>query len=573
MGTMDVNFSFEIFDKIYVVNLQSDLKRKDHIIKEFRRIDLSRFVFVKAEEASSHKVLDYILTSKVVKYPPCFRCGQDYCECHNNVIIRPQVANWLSFLGVFEDAVRNQHQFCLVCEDDVAFSDKSEDIMSRLLTMERLHDEEINMKKPLLIRLGYPGFDSNIHESTETPRYSKNYQMSNSCFSFNYHYALLILNSFNKINHTSDVYFHCHIINSYVQHFTMVPPPCYDLSQSKRIISNIHPKGIDSNDKVREWKHVKRVTNKIGFSYVFNGNFGDLLGPYIFKKITGIEPVGVHVNDLTVRDSINFDHYLTVGSILKHVTPNSIIWGIGVMNRGDFKLIKDKINKTNVFGVRGYETINELNKIGGTELNNISVGDPAILLPLLYRPKANRKKYKLGLIPHCSEFKEVNSAVNWHDVMLIKLDDLRNYKNIEKIIDQIVSCDKIISSSLHGIIVAHSYAVPAAWHNFTHITEQELQGTTHLKFKDYFSSVELSYFSPLRGLSSINMIPENQYTLPTSGKLQSIQEDLLSSCPFNIYSFSIEETKYIHNRRYKSLFQINRNIFYEKFHDLCKKIT
>jgi len=49
---------------------------------------------------------------------------------------------------------------------------------------------------------------------------------------------------------------------------------------------------------------------------------------------------------------------------------------------------------------------------------------------------------------------------------------------------QIASCRKIVSSSLHGIIAAHAYGIPAAWVEFSN----QLAGDG-IKFADHFASV------------------------------------------------------------------------------------
>ena len=55
--------------------------------------------------------------------------------------------------------------------------------------------------------------------------------------------------------------------------------------------------------------------------------------------------------------------------------------------------------------------------------------------------------------------------------------------DIEKLVDDILSCEVILSSSLHGIIFAHAYGVPAYHVQFTDFFKNG-----NFKFADYYSS-------------------------------------------------------------------------------------
>ena len=57
----------------------------------------------------------------------------------------------------------------------------------------------------------------------------------------------------------------------------------------------------------------------------------------------------------------------------------------------------------------------------------------------------------------------------------------------EKVVDYIYSCDIILSSSLHGIIIADAYNIPNIWLDEFPLNEG------HFKFKDYFLSQNRKY--------------------------------------------------------------------------------
>lgn len=57
----------------------------------------------------------------------------------------------------------------------------------------------------------------------------------------------------------------------------------------------------------------------------------------------------------------------------------------------------------------------------------------------------------------------------------------------QKWIDELCSCDCVISSSLHGLIIAEAYGIPTLWVKFS----DEINGDD-FKFYDYYASIGLS---------------------------------------------------------------------------------
>lgn len=62
------------------------------------------------------------------------------------------------------------------------------------------------------------------------------------------------------------------------------------------------------------------------------------------------------------------------------------------------------------------------------------------------------------MVPHFMEYDEIFKEYgSRYDVIDIRTDD------VESFIDQIIDSDYILSTSLHGIIIAHAYGIPALW--------------------------------------------------------------------------------------------------------------
>jgi hypothetical protein len=151
---------------------------------------------------------------------------------------------------------------------------------------------------------------------------------------------------------------------------------------------------------------------------------------------------------------------------------NTIVYGSGI--RDINQDIKGGIIKI----VRGPLTRNRLMQIN-CYCPHI-YGDPGLLLPIYYNPVIE-KKYKLGIIPHHIHYIKVNEIYkNDNNILVINVIN----ENIELTINDLLKCEKIISSSLHGLIVGDAYNIPNKWVKFNNLIKGD-----DTKFYDYFKSV------------------------------------------------------------------------------------
>lgn len=216
------------------------------------------------------------------------------------------------------------------------------------------------------------------------------------------------------------------------------------------------------------------------FGKLVHRNLGDELNVYLIESLTGKKVLNCRNTILTGN------RFLLIGSIVEtHMTSKSIVWGSGVMY-GNRKIIKPK----SVFAVRGKYT-REVFLRNQIECPKV-YGDPALLLPYVYNPEI-KKKFKYGLIPHVADLN--NNVIqtfltrNKDNVTLISF---KNYNDWHNVIDQIKSCENIISSSLHGLIISDAYGIPNVW-----IKVSNLIKGNDFKYKDYFSGVNRKYEPPV----------------------------------------------------------------------------
>lgn len=195
-------------------------------------------------------------------------------------------------------------------------------------------------------------------------------------------------------------------------------------------------------------------------------NWGDALSPVVVSLISGRQVVH--------RDGVHHHRYLAIGSILGGANSRAEIWGSGFI-RADERVLEPPLA---IHAVRGPLTRRSLLD-QGIECPQV-YGDPALLLPRFLNPQVD-KKYSVGIISHY-----VDKGHPWverngreADVRVIDIES-----GIEDFVRAVLSCEVILSSSLHGLICADAYGVPAAWIRLSN----RLDGGS-FKFRDYRQSI------------------------------------------------------------------------------------
>jgi len=215
-----------------------------------------------------------------------------------------------------------------------------------------------------------------------------------------------------------------------------------------------------------------------------SNNFGDNANYFLVKELSGKE---------IVMSNRSEPHFIVCGSILMEANENSIIYGAGFANFKDELSIKPK----KIISVRGHLTQQKL----GVEC---LVGDPVLTAPLFYYPVIS-KKHKVGFIPHWTDVKSFNPRK--HDYLINPM------KPFKEVIKDILSCERIESSSLHGLILADAYNVPNRWADYgTKI------GGDGFKFLDYYSTT----YNPKIANENKFYVSEYKYS----------NLDLVRVCPF-----------------------------------------
>ena len=261
-------------------------------------------------------------------------------------------------------------------------------------------------------------------------------------------------------------------------------------------------------------------------------NWGDDLNYYFLQELTG-RPVVMYHN-FKLAKWLHLKNYLCIGTLLdavNYANAQTIVLGSGVSGQE-----RSFIHPKNILTIRGKKTKEFCDRYG-VSCPEI-YGDLALLLPLIYKAsppalphrEGASKKYRLGIIPHVvylhhpviEEIKEKHAD----EILII---DLAHYKKWTDIIDQICSCERILSSSLHGLIVSDAYQILNCWIKLS----GKIPGG-YFKYFDYASSVKRDFTKPFKieSLTDIHKITDNNFERADLAIIKNIQNKLVEVAPF-----------------------------------------
>lgn len=172
-------------------------------------------------------------------------------------------------------------------------------------------------------------------------------------------------------------------------------------------------------------------------------NFGDLIGPMLVGRILEER----HIQDSQRATATG--RLLTVGSILQFAEPGDVVWGSGVNGRSPVLVDPSMLD---IRAVRGPVTGEQLRADAG-KVPEV-YGDPGLLWAR-YWP---RESYESP-----TQRAPVTIVPNFHDYRNFRSDPraVNPRSPVHDVISRIANSDFVCGSSLHGIIIAESFGIPA----------------------------------------------------------------------------------------------------------------
>lgn len=235
-------------------------------------------------------------------------------------------------------------------------------------------------------------------------------------------------------------------------------------------------------------------------------NFGDELSPVLVREVL-TQHFALRVRNLQPKDGKKL---FAIGSILHFARSGDVVWGSGV--NGKVADEAHKFSSLDVRAVRGPLT-REFLSTRGIECPPV-YGDPALLLPLFLRRNTfpSKKPNDYIVIPNYNDLPLFAGQKN----VVSPLNPLR------RILAEILNTKLVIASSLHGVILAEAYGVPAV------LMLPEGHGEHIFKYRDYYSGTGRGDFPVASSVSEA-------LKTDRAGKLVFDTEQLLRAFPLDMY--------------------------------------
>lgn len=218
------------------------------------------------------------------------------------------------------------------------------------------------------------------------------------------------------------------------------------------------------------WESPAELKPRLPFPYVdlYNWmpkdgrvNFGDHLAEIVTRQLLALQGLSL---DQEVSQGARL---LAIGSILQNSVDGDHIWGSGWNGKVPESMFKSRV--LNVHAVRGPLT-GEFLRSRGFVVPEV-YGDPALLVPHLFKGRFTPNPQR-----------DYVFVPNLHDLSILPAGTpnvISPLQGWNRVIEQILQAKLVLASSLHGLIIAEAYGIPA---RYVRLSQTE----DPFKYKDYY---------------------------------------------------------------------------------------
>lgn len=186
-------------------------------------------------------------------------------------------------------------------------------------------------------------------------------------------------------------------------------------------------------------------------------NFGDALAPVLLERFAGVRASWAPPEQADV---------VVIGSIATMLPPR---FAGAVLGIGTARDVWVDLSRARVYALRG-----PLTAAAAGVARDVVLGDPGLLAGCLLDTWPD-PVHELGVVPH---WQDRSLAPRFPGALVVDVG-----RPPLEVIAAIASCRRIVSSSLHGLVIADALGIPRRWETFPRV-----QGGG-FKFRDYAASI------------------------------------------------------------------------------------
>lgn len=211
-------------------------------------------------------------------------------------------------------------------------------------------------------------------------------------------------------------------------------------------------------------------------------NAGDQAGPVVTRGVVsyyfgGCDASGIPRESTTCFGAEAHPCLITVGSVLEKAKEGDHVWGTGAWHEHTM-MDTWKHAGAIIHGVRGLNTASELshyykNSDGSGSLHPAAIGDPGFLISFTHPELGKSERHGRCLVLHHYDdtlapegVRQISAVQNW-----------------DEFVRAITTCERVFTSSLHGLIFAEAFGIPARW--YQNPTSQVASAEGTWKYQDW----------------------------------------------------------------------------------------
>lgn len=287
-------------------------------------------------------------------------------------------------------------------------------------------------------------------------------------------------------------------------------------------------------------------------------NFGDRLNEDVCRFLSGSDPVwaspkrcnAAFIGSILEKFIYRRKRWTADALWIKYFRGKVDVWGSGFIKSPETSGER-LMRRLNVRAVRGRVTLERLRGLTCHALDDVAIGDPGLLASRLHPAKSPAFRV-CGIIPHHAELAAIKRSA---DTVAIEsergilqdstLKAMPLFERLAKsipgavvlnpesppktVIGRISECEAVLSSAMHGLIVADSFGIP----NMRVIASESLMGGDY-KFRDYYSAFSKNKYRAVNiredvSAGLLETVKNGFEDLP--GEIVKIQDSLIRSFP------------------------------------------